>query len=90
MSVSPQGTISARSGSSPTPPDASSAVSATPAGLIRDLQSAGVPVGDLWDLVNAKVQYRSAIPVLIDWLQDVDSRVAAPDQPKVREGPVRH
>jgi hypothetical protein len=48
-----------------------------------------VPVGDLWDLVNSKIQYRSAVPVLINWLQHVDSRVAAPNQPKVREGLVR-
>ncbi len=61
----------------------------TPAGLVRDLRDAGVPVTDLWELVNAKAQYRSAIPVLIDWLQNVDTRVPAPDRPKVQEGLVR-
>ena len=48
-----------------------------------------MPAGDLWELVNAKVQYRSAIPVLIDWLREVDDRVPAADRPKVREGLVR-
>jgi hypothetical protein len=64
-------------------------MAATPEGLIRDLQRVGVPVSDLWDLVNAKVQYRSAIPVLIDWISDIDARVPDQDRLKVREGLVR-
>jgi hypothetical protein len=48
-----------------------------------------VPVHDLWDLVNAKVRYRAAVPVLIGWLREVDARVPAADRPKVREGLVR-
>lgn len=64
-------------------------MTSTPSGLIDDLRRTGVPVGDLWDLVNAKVQYRSAIPVLIDWLREVDARVPVSDRPKVREGLVR-
>lgn len=64
-------------------------MSVAPARLVSDLRDAGVPVGDLWDLVNARVQYRSAIPVLIEWLQEVDSRVDAADRSKVREGLVR-
>jgi hypothetical protein len=61
-------------------------VSGTPAGLVEDLRSAGVAADDLWELVNAKTQYRKAIPVLIDWLRNVDERVPAQDLPKVREG----
>ena len=61
----------------------------TPAGLLRDLADAGVRVGDLWELVNARAQYRAAIPVLIDWLRSADARVSAECRPKVREGLTR-
>lgn len=61
----------------------------TPSGLLEDLRHAGVPVSDVWDLVNSQVQYRAALPVLIDWLQSVDARVPADERPKVREGLVR-
>jgi PBS lyase HEAT-like repeat len=61
----------------------------TPSGLIDDLRRTGVPVSDLWELVNAKAQDRAAVPVLIDWLREVDARVPAADRPKVREGLVR-
>jgi hypothetical protein len=61
----------------------------TPARLLGDLHNAGVSVRDLWELVNAPTQYRSAVPVLIDWLQTVDARVPANDRPSIREGLVR-
>jgi hypothetical protein len=61
----------------------------TPADLSRDLRAAGLPISELWELVNAKAQYKAAIPVLIDWLRDVEQRVPGPDQPRVREGLVR-
>ncbi|HEY2579827.1 MAG TPA: HEAT repeat domain-containing protein [Streptosporangiaceae bacterium] len=61
----------------------------TPPQLADDLQSAGVPVSDLWDLVNGKTAYRAAIPVLLDWLDAVDTRVPEPDRRKVRDGLVR-
>jgi HEAT repeat protein len=61
----------------------------TPPRLVSDLNAAGVPVSDLWELVNGKVAYRAAIPVLIDWLGAVDARVPEPDRQKVREGLVR-
>jgi hypothetical protein len=64
-------------------------VTSTPSGLIDDLRRIGVPDGDLWELVNAKVQYRAAVPVLIDWLRKADARVPDADRPKVREGLVR-
>lgn len=64
-------------------------MTSTPDGLLRDLDRAGVPVRDLWELVNARVQYRAVIPVLIDWLRELDVRVPAADRPKVREGLVR-
>jgi hypothetical protein len=61
----------------------------TPAGLIDDLHSAGVQVRDVWDLVNAKVQYRTAVSVLVDWLRHLDDRVPSADRDKLREGLVR-
>ena len=61
----------------------------TPPDLARDLRAVGLPVSDLWELVNAKAQYQVAIPVLIDWLRNVEQRVPGPDQPRVREGLVR-
>jgi len=39
--------------------------------------------------VNVKAQYKAAIPLLIDWLRDVEQRVPWPGQPKVRESLVR-
>jgi HEAT repeat protein len=59
------------------------------AALIDELHAAGVPVRDVWDLVNAKVQYRAAIPVLIDWLGHVAERVPEPDRPKLTEALAR-
>ncbi|HTT90585.1 MAG TPA: HEAT repeat domain-containing protein [Acidimicrobiales bacterium] len=64
-------------------------MSGTPERLARDLRAAGVPVSDLWELVNTKAQYKAAIPVLLDWLGNVDSRVPRQDRTKVREGLVR-
>lgn len=64
-------------------------MTSTPTGLLNDLGRAGVPVQDLWELVNAPVQYKAAIPVLIDWLRSLDERVPDADRPKVREGLVR-
>ena len=61
----------------------------TPTGLADDLSRAGVPVSDLWELVNSDVQYRAAVPVLVEWLERLDERVPAADREKVREGLVR-
>lgn len=62
---------------------------AAPPDLARDLQAAGLSISDPWELVNAKVQYRAAIPVLTDWLRNVEQRVPGPDQSRIREGLVR-
>jgi hypothetical protein len=61
----------------------------TPPDLSRDLRAVGLPISDLWELVNAKTQFKAAIPVLIDWLRNVERRVPGPDQATVREGLVR-
>lgn len=62
---------------------------ATPSGLLKDLRDVGVPVSDVWDLVNSKMAYHKAVPVLIDWLRSVDARVPLGDRPRIREGLVR-
>ncbi len=66
------------------------AVMTTPPDLSRDLRAAGLPISDLWELVNAETQFKAAIPVLIDWLRNVEWRAPqGPDQASVREGLVR-
>ena len=57
--------------------------------LIKDLHDAGVDVSDPWDLVNRPVQYPSAIPILIDWLHNIEARVDETSRPKLREALVR-
>src|SRR5262249_2678533 len=71
------------------PSDLAGRVMATPPGLARDLRDAGVPVSDLWELVNPRAQYKAAVPVLIDWLRNVEGRVPGPGRARVREGLVR-
>jgi hypothetical protein len=61
----------------------------TPLALLEDLEGAGVRVDDLWDLVNGRMQYRAGIPVLLDWLANLESRVDATHRPSVREGLIR-
>jgi HEAT repeat protein len=61
----------------------------TPTELSTDLARAGVPVTELWELVNAKAQYPAAVPVLLDWLRHIEDRVPAEEREKVREGVVR-
>ena len=50
--------------------------------LLADLNSVGVKVDSVWDLVNAKWSYRTAIPVLSEHLQRAR-------HPLLREGIVR-
>jgi HEAT repeat protein len=64
-------------------------MSSTPTQLLNDLESVGIQVADLWDLVNAKFKYPEAIPVLIDWLRNLDSRASVAEIPRLREGLVR-
>ena len=61
----------------------------TPEELIRDLRDVGVDIGDVWDLVNRKTQYRAAVPVLLDWLTHLEQRVAEGERARLREGLVR-
>ena len=55
----------------------------------RPLRAAGVPVDDVWDLVNSRHQYKAAIPVLLDWLQNLDRRMSENEPGRLREGIVR-
>jgi len=57
--------------------------------LVHDLQGAGLLVEDVWDLVNTRVRYKAAIPILVDWLQNADVRIPEPDEEKIREGIIR-
>jgi hypothetical protein len=54
--------------------------------LSSDLRAAGSSISDLWELVNGTRQSKAAIPVLIDWLHNVERRVPGPGQATVREG----
>jgi HEAT repeat protein len=42
-----------------------------PQALLADLDRVGCQVDDIWDLVNSKVQYPKAVPVLLEWLENV-------------------
>lgn len=47
--------------------------------MTADLRATrGLPGKDLSDLVNTGKPYPNAIPVLLDWLENLDSRVVAP------------
>jgi HEAT repeat protein len=48
--------------------------------ILRQLADAGVFAGDLWDLVNTRVKYPRAIPILVDWVENLDDRVPAEDR----------
>lgn len=62
----------------------------TPPDLVRELADVGVPVLDIWDLVNARTaQYPVAIPILLDWLEHLDARVPGPERDRLREGLIR-
>ena len=54
-----------------------------------DLAAVGVIAESPWDLVKTKNPYRSAIPVLLDWLVRTDYPVAEKDVQRFREGIVR-
>ena len=60
----------------------------TPRELIEDLESVGIKIQDLSDLVNMKGTYPAAIPVLLDWLAKIET-VPAQDRGKLREMLVR-
>lgn len=61
----------------------------TPEEMLRDFAEAGVPVDDLWDLVDGDVNYEVLIPALIDWLQHLDERVPFASRSNLTEGLVR-
>ena len=43
----------------------------------------------MWDLVNSKLQYYLAVPILIDWLEHIDERVEKIDRDRLLEGIIR-
>ena len=42
--------------------------------LALELKAAGVDVADPWDLVNTKIRYAQAVPLLMDWLRHIEDR----------------
>ncbi len=42
--------------------------------VVNALQAAGFPVGTIADLFNKKLNYRNAIPILVEWLPRVSNR----------------
>lgn len=61
----------------------------SPDRFLSELRSVGVGVDDVWDLVNSPLPHAAAIPVLLDWLEHVDERVASYDRPKFIEALAR-
>jgi hypothetical protein len=61
----------------------------TPPELIEQLSAVGVTVRDIWDLVNTRQRYDPAIPILIDWLIELDDRAPPLGQDELREPIVR-
>jgi len=57
--------------------------------IVQDLVAAGVPVRDVWDLVNTSKQYRQAIPVLIRWLEHLEAWSEPSERRSLEEGIVR-
>ena len=63
---------------------------ATPQQLLDELHSVGVEVSDVWDMVNTRRTYPAAMPVLLDWLEHLDERMASAwEGEQLREGLVR-
>ncbi|MPZ96281.1 MAG: hypothetical protein GEU96_15555 [Propionibacteriales bacterium] len=61
----------------------------TPDGLMQDLREVGIEAEDIWDLVDRVSDYGAAIPVLLDWLTNLESRAPEKDRPRLQEGLVR-
>ncbi|OBA61218.1 hypothetical protein A5647_11520 [Mycobacterium sp. 1100029.7] len=43
--------------------------------LKRELNEAGIPLDTIWQLVNSKIDYPQAVPIMVDWLQHLDERI---------------
>jgi HEAT repeat protein len=56
---------------------------------VRDLARVGIAIATPWDLVNKREPHGAAIPVLLDWLDRVDSEVAPRERATFREALVR-
>lgn len=42
--------------------------------VVADLVNAGFPVESVWDLVNKRLKYRDAIPILLEWLPSLSNQ----------------
>lgn len=45
----------------------------------HQLDEAGIPEDTVWELVNSRNDYPQAVPIMVDWLQQLDDRVP-PDE----------
>jgi HEAT repeat protein len=60
-----------------------------PSAFVHELADVGVSVESPWELVNSRRSYRSAVPVLIEWLERAEVDVPAAERARFREGLVR-
>ncbi|MCP3880719.1 MAG: hypothetical protein GY701_20350, partial [Sulfitobacter sp.] len=60
-----------------------------PRAFVDALHDVGCDADSPWDLVNRRTSYRSAVPVLVEWLDRVDEDVPVADRQKFREGLIR-
>jgi hypothetical protein len=58
-------------------------------GLVDDLESVGVIVSDVWDLVNTRQRYPQAITALMRWLDSLDAVPVSTERERFREGLIR-
>lgn len=52
------------------------AISEAEAPVVADLVNAGFPVESVWDLFNKRLNYREAIPILLEWLPKISNQGA--------------
>ncbi|MCV7385100.1 HEAT repeat domain-containing protein [Mycolicibacter longobardus] len=46
-----------------------------------ELDAAGIPEDTVWEMVNSRFDYPQAVPIMVDWLQNLDDRVP-PGEPR--------
>jgi hypothetical protein len=51
-------------------------ISKAEAPVVADLVNAGFPVESVWDLFNKRLNYRDAIPILLEWLPKISNQGA--------------
>ncbi len=57
--------------------------------FVNAMREVGCDADSPWDLVNRRTSYRSAVPVLLEWLDHADEDVPIGERHRFREGLVR-